>query len=231
MEIKVDKDGNIDFGSVTVPKSWNELTLKMYTDIERYYSDKENSFDTRDILNILCGLTRDDIDQLPIEFVERILGNLNWLFKTPDWGEPKNYTEINGEKYIVNIQDKLKVGEFVAVDTAMKADKHNYAAILAILCRKEGELYDAKFENEVLTNRIEMWENVPVTKVMPIISFFMQCFMILQMPSQLSLEVREAINHTRNNIETLHQDGDLTKRYMKSAMKKLKKLEKSISSI
>ena len=221
----------IDYGKWTIANGWNELTLKQYQEIERYYSNKDEKFDVRNVLELFTDHSRDDIDQLPIEFVERILGNLNWLFKTPDWGEPKNYTEINGEKYIVNIQDKLKVGEFVAVDTAMKADKHNYAAILAILCRKEGELYDAKFENEVLTNRIEMWENVPVTKVMPIISFFMQCFMILQMPSQLSLEVREAINHTRNNIETLHQDGDLTKRYMKSAMKKLKKLEKSISSI
>lgn len=221
----------IDYGKWTIPNGWNELTLKQYQEIERYYSNKDKKFDVRDVLELFTDHSRDDIDQLPIEFVERILGNLNWLFKTPDWGEPKNYTEINGEKYVVNIQDKLKVGEFIAVDTAMKADKHNYAAILAILCRKEGELYDAKFENEVLTNRIEMWENAPVTKVMPIISFFMQCFMILQMPSQLSLEVREAINHTRNNIETLHQDGDLTKRYMKSAMKKLKKLEKSISSI
>ena len=221
----------IDYGKWTIANGWNELTLKQYQEIERYYSNKDEKFDVRNVLELFTDHSRDDIDQLPIEFVERILGNLNWLFKTPDWGEPKNYTEINGEKYIVNIQDKLKVGEFVAVDTAMKADKHNYAAILAILCRKEGELYDAKFENEVLTNRIEMWENVPVTKVMPIISFFMQCFMILQMPSQLSLEVREAINHTRNNIETLHQDGDLTKRSMKSAMKKLKKLEKSISSI
>ena len=221
----------IDYGKWTIPNGWNELTLKQYQEIERYYSNKDKKFDVRDVLELFTDHSRDEVSQLPIEFVERILGNLNWLFKTPDWGEPKNYTEINGEKYIVNIQDKLKVGEFIAVDTAMKADRHNYAAILAILCRKEGELYDAKFENEVLTNRIEMWENVPVTKVMPIVSFFLQCFMILQMPSQLSLEVREAINHTRNNIETLHQDGDLTKRSMKSAMKKLKKLEKSISSI
>ena len=221
----------IDYGKWTVAKSWNELSLKQFQEIEKYYSEKDKKFDVRDVLELFTDHSRDEIDQLPIEFVERILGSLNWLYESPDWGEPKNYTEINGEKYIVNIQDKLKVGEFVAVDTAMKADRHNYAAILAILCRKEGELYDSKFENEVLTNRIEMWENVPVTKVMPIISFFMQCFMILQMPSQLSLEVREAINHTRNNIETLHQDGDLTKRSMKSAMKKLKKLEKSISSI
>ena len=221
----------IDYGKWTIPNGWNELTLKQYQEIERYYSDKDKKFDVRDVLELFTDHSRDEVSQLPIEFVERILGNLNWLFKTPDWGEPKNYTEINGEKYIVNIQDKLKVGEFVAVDTAMKADKHNYAAILAILCRKEGELYDSKFENEVLDKRIEMWENAPVTKVMPIVSFFLQCFMILQMPSQLSLEVREAINHTRNNIETLHQDGALSKRSMKSAMKKLKKLEKSISSI
>lgn len=221
----------IDYGKWTVAKSWNELSLKQFQEIEKYYSEKDKKFDVRDVLELFTDHSRDEIDQLPIEFVERILGSLNWLYESPEWGDAKSSVEIDGERYIVNTQEKLKVGEFVAVDTAIKADKHNYAAILAILCRKEGELYDAKFENEVLGSRIEMWEKAPVTKVMPIVSFFLQCFMVLQMPSQLSSEVEQAINHIRNNIETLRNDGRLSKRSMKSAMKKLKKWEKSISSI
>ena len=172
MEIKVDKDGNIDFGSVVVPKSWDELTLKMFSDIERFYSDKEKPFDVRNVLNIMCGLTVEEISQLPIDFVDKLLNELTWLHESPKWGEPTNKIELDGEKYQVNVQEKLKTGEYIAVDTVLKSDKHNYAAIMAILCRKEGELFDSKFENEVLGDRIQMWEKTPVTKIMPIISFF-----------------------------------------------------------
>lgn len=72
----------IDYGKWTIPNGWNELTLKQYQEIERYYSNKDKKFDVRDVLELFTDHSRDDIDQLPIEFVERILGNLNWLFKT-----------------------------------------------------------------------------------------------------------------------------------------------------
>jgi hypothetical protein len=68
---------------------------------------------------------------------------------------------------------QLKVGEYIAADTALKGDQHNYAAILAVLARKEGEIYDSKYENEVLEDRIKMWEGVPVTDVLPVVAFFL----------------------------------------------------------
>ena len=123
------------------------------------------------------------------------------------------------------------MGEYIAADTAMKGDKHNYAAFLAILCRKDGELYDSKFENEVLEDRIKLFEKQPVTNVLAIISFFLSLYVTLQMPTLLSSKVMEAIDLTRKDIETLQKNGAVSKRSMKSAMKKLKKLEKSISTI
>lgn len=123
------------------------------------------------------------------------------------------------------------MGEYVAADTALKGDKHNYAAILAVLCRKDGEIYDSKFENEVLEDRIKMWEGAAVTEILPLIGFFFELYITLQMPTLLSSKAMEAIDLMRRDIETLQRNGEISKRYMKSAMKKLKKLEKSINSI
>ena len=44
--------------------------------------------------------------------------------------------------------EKLKTGEFVAIDTILKSDPHDYISIFAVLCRKDGEIYDSKFEAE-----------------------------------------------------------------------------------
>lgn len=227
----MDNENVIDLGKWTTPKSWDELTLKQFQAIEKYYSDKDKKFDVREVLELFTDHSRDEIDQLPIDFVDKLLNELTWLHEAPTWGESTNHIEIDGEKYQVNVQEKLKTGEYIAVDTVLKSDKNNYAAIMAILCRKEGELFDSKFENEVLGDRIKMWEKVGVTKVMPIISFFFELWLVSQKNTQLYSMVEEAISLTRKDIENSHKDGALSKRSMKSAMKKLKKLEKSIKSI
>lgn len=224
-------DNIIDYGQWTVPTKWEDVTLKQFQEVERYYEDKDKKFDVREVLEIFTNHTRDEINALPIEFLEEIMSNLLFLQERPEEKEASNSVIINGEKYTVHTENKLKVGEYIGADTAMKGDKHNYAAILAILCRKEGEIYDSHFENEVLEDRIKMWEKVPVVEVLPIIGFFLQLYITLQTPTLLSSQIREAIDLTRKDTETLHQNGGISKRSMKSVMKKLRKLEKSINSI
>lgn len=228
----MDKNENIiDLGVWTVPKSWDEVTLKQYQDIERYYDGKEENFDVRKVLHILTNHSEDEINMLPIDFLEKIMVSLSFLQEPIKEEEPRNWIEINGERYTVHTENQLKTGEYIASDTALKGDKHNYAAILAILCRKEGELYDSKFEAEVLEDRIKLFEKQPITKILCIIGFFLRLYITYMTPIQLSSKVREEVDRTRSNIETFAKNGELSKRSMKSLMKKLRKLEKSISSM
>lgn len=227
----IDKDGNIDFQEWTVPRSWDEVTLKQYQEIERYYENKEENFDVRKVLHILTNHSEDEINMLPIDFLEKIMGSLSFLQEPIKEEEPKNWIEIDGERYTVHTEQQLKTGEYIASDTLLKGDKHNYSGLLAILCRKEGELYDSKFEAEVLEDRIKLFEKQPITKILCIIGFFLRLYITSMTPIQLSSKVREEVDRTRSNIETFAKNGELSKRSMKSLMKKLRKLEKSISSM
>ena len=220
-----------DFGSINVPDSWDKITLKKYQEIEAYYENKDENFNIMDVLDIMIDKDRDYINSLPSDFLDIILNKLSFLSEKPDFGEPTNKIKIDNEDYIIHFEQQLKVGEYIAADTIMKNDKHNYAALLAILCRKDGELYDSKFENEIVEGRIKMFENQPVIKVMSLIQFFFLLSNILFLPTLLSSSIEEAINHTAKIIETSHQNGEISKRSMKSLMKKLKKLEKSIKCI
>lgn len=220
-----------DYGEWNLPRGWNELTLKQFQDIERYYSDKDKQFDVREVLNLFTEHSVEEISQLPIDFVDKLLNELSWLQDAPEYGEARPYIDINGERYQVNVQEKLKTGEYIAVETVMKGDVHNYAAILAILCRKQGEIYDSHFENEVLPSRIELFERQPMMEVMPIVSFFLNLWLVLGKHTLLYSTVREQVDLTRKHIETLHKNGEISRRSMRSAMKELRKLEKSISSI
>ena len=221
-----------DFGEWKVPQSWDDLTLGKFQELERLYDgDEERKFDVRDVLDLMTDRTKDEINELPIEFTDMLLRKMYWLHEQPQFGKPSNKVTIDGVQYTVHNENEMKFGEYVALDTAMKGDKHNYAAMLAILCRKEGEIFDAKFENEILPSRIEFWKNVSVMKVMPIVSFFLELSSMSLQVSQLSSEIQEGINHILKHIETSKQNGVFSALYTKWQVRKLKKLQKSIKNI
>ena len=222
-----------DFGEWKVPQSWDDLTLGKFQELERLYDgdEKERKFDVRDVLDLMTDRTKDEINELPIEFTDSLLRKMYWLHEQPDFGKPSNKVTIDGVQYTVHNENEMKFGEYVALDTAMKGAKHNYAAMLAILCRKDGEIFDAKFENEILPSRIEFWKNVSVMKVMPIVSFFLELSSMSLQVSQLSLEIQEGINHILKHIETSKQNGVFSALYTKWQVRKLKKLQKSIKNI
>ena len=221
-----------DFGEWKVPQSWDDLTLGKFQELERLYDgDEERKFDVRDVLDLMTDRTKDEINELPIEFTDSLLRKMYWLHEQPQFGKPSNKITIDGVQYTVHNENEMKFGEYVALDTALKGDKHNYAAMLAILCRKDGEIFDAKFENEILPSRIEFWKNVSVMKVMPIVSFFLELSSMSLQVSQLSLEIQEGINHILKHIETSKQNGVFSALYTKWQVRKLKKLQKSIKNI
>lgn len=223
-----------DFGEWKVPSSWDDLTLGKFQELERLYDTEdgnERKFDVRDVLDLMTDRTKDEINELPIEFTDSLLRKMYWLHEQPDFGKPSNKITVDGVQYTVHNENEMKFGEYVALDTALKGDKHNYAAMLAILCRKDGEIFDAKFENEILPSRIEFWKNVSVMKVMPIVSFFLELSSMSLQVSQLSLEVQEGINHILKHIETSKRNGVFSALYTKWQVRKLKKLQKSIKNI
>ena len=221
----------IDLGEWKVTYDWNQITLKQFQEIERMYGDKDKQFDAREVLHILCNKTIDEVNQLPMEIAEKIMEKLLFLQEAPKYGEPSPSITVNGVKYTINVMEKLKTGEFLQVQTVLKGDKYNFAAILGILCRKDGEIYDSKYEAETLNDRIEMFEQVPMLDAMRVMSFFLQLWMVLEVPSQLSSQIKEEIEYMRKDIETSVKNGEVSRRSMRCAMKKLRKLEKSLDSI
>ncbi len=221
----------IDLGSVNVPTSWDDVKLKTFSELERYYSDKDKDFDLREVLHIMIDKDIDYVNALPINIAEKIMDKMSFLQTEPDIKEPTNKIEIDGEIYEVNIMEKMKTGEFVAANRIIDLDKFNYAAILAIICRKNGEIYDSKFEAEVFDKRLKMFEETPVTKIMPVLSFFLRSYATLVALSQMYSETEDAVNLIQKDIENSQNVGALKKRYLKWRTNKLLKSLKSNNSI
>lgn len=227
----MDNENVIDLGKWTVPSKWEDVTLKMFQKIEKYYSDKDKDFDVRDVLDIFTDHTRDEIDQLPINFTDKLLNELSFLKEQPKYGDASPKIEIDGEEYCINVMEKLKTGEYVAIDTILKSDPHDYISILAVICRKNGEIYDSKFEAEVFEDRQKLFAKQSIIKIMPLISFFLNLYILRMTHSQLYSEVEEGLNLIQQNIDNSENLGVFKRRSLNSQMKKLRKLLKSNKSI
>lgn len=227
----MDNENVIDLGKWTVPTKWEDVTLEMFQKIEKYYSDKDKDFDVREVLDIFTDHTRDEIDQLPINFTDKLLNELSFLKEQPDYGDASPKIEIDGEEYCINVMEKLKTGEYVAIDTILKSDPHDYISILAVLCRKNGEIYDSKFEAEVFEERQKLFAKQPVMKIMPLVSFFLSLYIVRMTHFQLYSEVEEGLNLIQQNIDNSENLGVFKRRSLNSQMKKLRKLLKSNKSI
>ena len=227
----MDNENVIDFGSWTVPTSWEEITLKQFQEIEKYYSDKDKDFDIREVLHIFTNKTEDEINELPIVFTNELMNKLMFLKDKPKDYEPSNFIEIDGVRYSINIMEKLKTGEFVAIDTILKSDPHDYISIFAVLCRKDGEIYDSKFEAEEFDKRVELMGKQPAIKMFPLIAFFFNLYIVRMTHSQLYSEVEEGLNLIQQNIDNSENLGVFKRLSLNSQMKKLRKLLKSNKSI
>lgn len=226
----MDNENVIDLGKWTVPTKWEDVTLEMFQKIEKYYSDKDKDFDVRDVLDIFTNHTRDEIDQLPINFTEKLMNELSFLKEQPNYGDASPKIEIDGEEYCINVMEKLKTGEYVAIDTILKNDSHDYISILAVLCRKQGEIYDSKFEAEVFEERQKLFAKQPIMNIMPLISFFLSLYIVRMTHSQLYSEVEEGLNLIQQNIDNSENLGVFKRRSLNSQVKKLRKLLKSNKS-
>lgn len=219
-----------DYGEITVPTSWDEITLETFVNFMRMQDEKGEDAEPSiiDIMAVFTGKDRKYINSLPSDFAETIMAHLLFL-NEPLSSKPSAETEINGETYKINYMEKLRFGEYTDANTVMAADKYNYAALLAILCRKEGEVYDDDYAADKLDSRIAMWNSQPITKVYPLICFFLTLWTVSggHLKAYLT-DAEQVINQSLTVIEDSLNNGAVRKYSMKwfKARWKLRKLRK-----
>lgn len=167
-----------DFEDVTVPTSWKEVTLGQFQDLMRLTGgDTQNT----NIVTLLCVMTGKDeayINSLPAEFVEALMANLIFINEEPKESKiNSNKIKINKEEYFINFKEKLTFGEYVTVNELIKNDPFCYSSVLAVLCRKQGEVFNDEFENNEYEQRQKLFESQPITSILPLIGFFLTLYL------------------------------------------------------
>lgn len=213
-----------------IPSSYDEITLEQYKVLSELYLNKEK--DNLDIIAYFCNLTKSQLLDEDSTEVIKAIKKLKFLQKGLDLSKVDNKIKINDNLYKINSKEKLKFKEFVDSQTSIEADKYDYATLLAILCRKESESYDDDFIANEFDKRREMFNKLPISKTMPLISFFLLLWMNSETFMEQYLEIiKKEINQSLDNLESLAKNGRGKKHFSKSQMKTLQTLREQVKCI
>ena len=260
-----------DFGSITVPTKWDEVTLQMLSDYLAMSKEKEDALEKdkkqaerdktempnekdekynitdKDLLKCFTDFDMDKYDILPVELYNSIMSNFSFVLEDmPQW-KPSNHLSYNGMEFVVNTMEVLKVKEYEDAEMILRNNIYDYPSLLAILCRKVtgtktdnvtglswevNEEYNSEFANKIFDARREMFAKMPITKAMPLISFFLLRGLECNNLSQNSITTlgRQLDEVVGNMLDSINSMG-LRKWLYLPQMIKLKKYKKSINSI
>lgn len=216
--------------NIKIPESWDNITLNKFIKLQGLYTP-ESKPTIIDIISVLGDIDKNILMQAEAEEIDMIANHLDYLSK-PISNKITNEIIIGNDKYIINTDEKMKFGEYVDCQTILDSDKTNYSAILGIICRKENEIYDDDFIANKLNDRIDMFANMPITKVYPTITFFLTKWVQSSNNIQLYSErLKDLTSHILRQLRTSKESGIGKRRFMNWRMKKLEKLEKSLKCI
>lgn len=239
------------FGDVTIADSWDKVTLKMFEDYIRRTEPDENGNEKQltvyDVLEIFSNMKREDIEQLPVEFVDALMSRLSFMEFPMKEYKPSNYLKVGDDTYMINFYEQMREKEYEDCQLVIKSDKYDYAGILAIVCRKIideqvddlsketwkiTEKYDTEFANVKYEARKKAFENMPVGDVMPLMAFFLNRWMQSEQVSQAYLEkAKDETGRFVENIETSLKDMDLPKWRLMLCKIQLRRLKKLVNSL
>ena len=167
--------------------------------------DEKYTISDKDILRIFTNFDISKYDILPVELYEAIMSNFSFLVEDMPVMKPSKELFFNNVHFVINDMESLKVKEYDSADMVLRNNPYDYPSLLAILCREckgkktdhvtgitylINEDYDTEFANHIFDARREMFAKMPMTKVMPLISFFL-------------LKGLESSNHFQNSIQTI----------------------------
>lgn len=217
-----------NFGKWTLPTSWEQVTLGQLQRIEALRGEPGAAVK---IMSVLSGKDEDEVRALPVQFFDTAAAAMSFLAEAPSI-EPSCSCVIGGERYGVDVAERLTLGEWVAVQSVMQSDSNDVAGILAVVCRKDGEAYDSEFENEVYQSRRQMFIDAPCTEVLKVVAFFLTLFATSSGSSRrCSVMKEEALRLTRTCIGSLQEGGGGAGFFSRrSAIRKLRRLSGHIAS-
>lgn len=189
--------------TINIPQSWNEICLGDY---EKWFDlQPENHSDEIKLIAQICKVDENTFLDNPTRLFDIVAESLSFVFDENNH-QAAHQIEIEGIEYSISFSDELTLAEWIDVELAFEDEKlqSRLSGILSILCRPRGERYDSKR----CESRKEMFANLSMDKVFPLLSFFLQQNEVSEMTSSLYSYLQDQSAQYLRIIQGFVENGD-----------------------
>lgn len=217
--------------NISLPTTWDEITLKDFVEIKQLYDKYDNNVPIIALLSHLSGKDEKYFKDAPALVITKMLERIAFL-RTPLPLYTSSTITVDDDTYVINNEEELKFGEFVDAQTIIENNPDNFAALLAVVCRKPDEAYDDDYIAKTFQKRVKMFEKQPMTKIQPLINFFLESWSTSRIISpSYSRAMIDQANHILQHCDNLVKNGAGSKFSIWWRRKKLKTLRKQLKHI
>lgn len=210
----------------SIPENADDLTLQRFDQIRIYNEGRTVSGETlpityKDVVSIVSFATGIEQEQLldsPSKFFDMIFEKVKWVFELNLDNFPlSEFVEIQGEKYSYEKNDDCQNREWVDMDAIIQdfPEHDKFVGILCIKLRKvnkdgKGKLIEGieKYDTQMIYDRKDLFNTLPVSKVIPIINFFLSKEKILSNNLQLYSTTLGLAYHNHQTLIEWQSNGD-----------------------
>lgn len=159
------KHNNIE---VLVPESWDDITLGFYEEIN--FTKPTTIREKVNLVAQICKVEPEILLNWPAEIFDIIIDKLYFILNG-NLSTPIPEVVIDKKTYVVTIEEKLTLAEWVDIDTIQKKGEKILSNILAIVCRPVDEAYNHNNNDD----RAALFAAQPVSKITGVLAFFLRC--------------------------------------------------------
>jgi len=187
-----------------IPSEWDDLTFEQYCQVfyDLHEQDEESN---NEIINVknevkifsrLIGISEDEILDAPIDFYNKLRDLLSFLYVRESfyYTDADNEIEIDGIKYHIPTQDKIKLRQHIDIDiTTQEPDSPTkFIELLAIVLVEEDKEYDGYY-----LELFEKLKKIKCTTAFKLLGFFL-------LKGKITKEIINSYTHLTAEINQLH---------------------------
>lgn len=184
---------------IEVPESWADIQLGHY---EKFYKMRTSNADEGiELVAFICKTSAATLREWPAEIFNLIYDTLGFIFKDEEL-PVSAVLEKDGRTWMVNVEDKLSLGEWIDAEEAQKGIKP-LTGTLAVVCRPVGEKYDMHLTEE----RENFFAALTVEEVKPLLGFFLHCNNVLEERTHVYGNLAQIVQTLPKGIKSLRKLG------------------------
>jgi hypothetical protein len=134
--------------TLTIKNSWDEITWREYEQIEQILNtDIPESYKSVHLLSILTGVPAEDIEDMPIATVQKLIPHLDFLYTEPETHAHQFEYTVNDREYDFKGKlDEITTAQYIDYRSYMEEENKDVVKLMSVFLIPKGHEYNDGYD-------------------------------------------------------------------------------------